>query len=223
MKFRKFGNRAMKVVNEEELAKWTPRTEIGRKVYNNEISDIDDILSEGRPILEYQIIDKLVPNMEGEVLELRSTQRVTDNGRKPSYRAVVLVGDKRSHVGIGVGKHVEVRQAVERAMVNAKRNMIKVTLGSGSWEDTKGHTNSIPIMTTGRCGSVRVTIKPAPRGVGIVANKTVKKVLSFGGVSDAWTKAMGQTSNTYNLAMATLDALKNLNSKNNTMKQNIEG
>lgn len=210
MKFRKFGRTPMKVINEEELAKWVPKTELGKKVYNGEITDIDEILATGKPILEHQIIDKLLPDLEGEVIELRSTQRVTDNGRKPSYRAVVIVGDKKSHVGIGVGKHPEVRPAIERAKINAKRNIIKVILGSGSWEDTKGHKNSIPVRTTGKCGSVEVMLKPAPRGVGIVANKTVKKVLSYGGIKDVWTKAMGKTANTYNLAMATIDALKNL-------------
>jgi len=65
-------------------------------------------------------------------------------------------------------------------------------------------------LSRGKCSSVKVTIKPAPRGVGIVANNVIKKVLSYGGIEDAWTKAMGKTSNTFNLAKATIDALINL-------------
>ncbi len=204
------GKGAASAVDEKELQMWVPKTYVGKQVYNGEINDIDMILETGKPILEYQIIDKLVPELEFEVIELRSTQRVTDNGRKQSYRSVVLVGDRKGHVGIGVGKHVEVRPSIERAKKNAKRSLIKVRLGSGSWEDTKGHKNSIPVLSRGKCSSVKVTIKPAPRGVGIVANNVIKKVLSYGGIEDAWTKAMGKTSNTFNLAKATIDALINL-------------
>ena len=211
MKFRKFGKGAIKAVNEEELALWVPVTNIGKKVYKGEIEDIDIILTQGKPILEYQIVDKLLPDMESEVLELRSTQRVTDNGRKASYRAVVIGGDRKNYIGIGIGKHAEVKPSIIRATKRAKRNIIKVTLGSGSWEDSKEHVNSIPITVTGKCCSVKVTIKPAPRGVGIVANKIIRKVLSYGGIKDAWTKAMGKTNNTHNLTLATIDALKNLN------------
>ena len=219
MKFRKFGKGAIKAVNEEELALWVPVTNIGKKVYKGEIEDIDIILTQGKPILEYQIVDKLLPDMESEVLELRSTQRVTDNGRKASYRAVVIVGDRKNYIGIGIGKHAEVKPSIIRATKKAKRNIIKVTLGSGSWEDSKGHVNSIPMTVTGKCGSVNVTIKPAPRGVGIVANKIIRKVLSYGGIKDAWTKAMGKTNNTHNLTLATIDALKNLNRQTKNITQ----
>ncbi|MCC7570387.1 30S ribosomal protein S5 [Candidatus Micrarchaeota archaeon] len=210
MKFRKFRKGAVKAVDSEELERWVPVTDTGKQVSSGEISDIDDILLTGKPILEYQIIDKLMPDLDADMVELRSTQRVTDNGRKNSYRAVVLVGDKKSHVGVGVGKHVEVKPAIERATKNAKRNMLKVRSGAGSWEDSKEHKNSIPFQVVGKSGSVKVTLKPAPRGSGIVANKVIRNILTFAGIKDVRSKSMGKTSNTYNLAMATIDALKNI-------------
>ena len=197
---------------EEDEGPWTPKTELGRKVASGEIVSIDQVLEMGKPILEYQIVNKLLPGMKNETLEVKNTQRMTSNGRKMQFRAVVLVGDGNGHLGIGVGKAEETRPAISSAVKNAKRNVIRVPLGSGSWEESgrdKPHT--VPIKVMGKNGSVEVTIKPAPPGVGVVGNDIVKKVLSAAGVKDAWTFGRGRTRTIYNTAIAVFNALDSLN------------
>jgi len=196
---------------EEEKEDWTPKTSIGKQVMNKEIISVDQIFEMGKPILEHQIIDMLVPNLKDEVLEVSMTQRMTDCGRKSQFRAVVIVGDSNGHVGIGVGKADETRPAIMTGIKHAKRNLIKVPLGCGSWECGCGKRHTVPIKVIGHNGSVVITLKPAPRGVGIVSNEVVKKVLSLAGVKDAWAFSRGKTSNVYNSAMAVFKALDSLN------------
>jgi len=196
---------------EEPEPDWVPRTELGKQVAKGEIASIDDILSAGRPILEHQIVNALLPNLTDETLEISSTQRMTKNGRKMQFRAVVLVGDGNGHAGIGAGKAEEVRPAISTAVKDAKRNIKHIPLGCGSWECGCNTRHSLPIMVKGKNGSVEITLKPAPRGVGIVANAVMRKVLSAAGIKDAWIFARGRTRTIYNTTMAVLDALDSLN------------
>lgn len=196
---------------EEAKPEWIPKTDIGKLVKSGQITSVEEIYSMGKKILEHEIVDVLCPGIEEETLEVKSTQRMTDNGRKMQFRAIVLVGDKNGHFGIGAGKSEEVKPAIESAIKDAKRNIISVPMGCGSWESGPGFKNSIPISVNGRAGSVRVTLKPAPRGVGLAANEVVKKVLSKAGVKDIWSFSRGHTRSIYNTAMATADALEQLN------------
>jgi len=123
----------------------------------------------------------------------------------------VLVGDKNGHFGIGAGKSEEVKPAIESAVKFAKRNLISVPLGCGSWECGCGKKHSLPIKVVGKLGSVEVSLIPAPRGLGVAANEVVKKVLSAAGVKDIWSFSRGHTRNVYNTAMATAAALEQLN------------
>lgn len=190
---------------------WQPKTVLGRKVKAKEIVSIDELFELGKPMLEHEIVDALVPELRDEVLEINMTARMTDCGRKFSYRAIALVGDGNGHVGIGAGKAAEAKPAVETAIKYAKRNLVKIPLGCGSWECGCGTRHSVPITIKGKNGSVTVTIKSAPRGLGIAASEVVKKVLRMAGVKDAWTFSRGRTSSIYNTAMATLAALDGLN------------
>jgi len=196
---------------DEAKPDWVPKTELGRAVKAGEITSIEEIFLQGKKILEHEIVDTLCPGIEEETLEVKSTQRMTDNGRKMQFRAIVLVGDKRGHFGIGAGKSEEVKPAIESAIKNAKRNIIAVPFGCGSWESGAGFKNSIPVSVDGKAGSVRVSLKPAPRGVGLAANEVVKKVLSKAGVKDIWSFSRGHTRSIYNTAMATAHALEQLN------------
>ncbi|MFH1447304.1 MAG: 30S ribosomal protein S5 [Candidatus Micrarchaeota archaeon] len=196
---------------EEEREEWFPKTRIGKMVMKKEILSIDQIFEMGKPIREHQIADYLIPTLTDHILSVSMTQRMTDCGRKIQFRAVAIVGDSSGHVGIGVGKADETRPAIERGIKNAKRNLISVPLGCGSWECGCGTRHTVPIKVAGHNGSVTVILKPAPRGVGIVSSDSVKKVLSLAGVKDAWTFSRGNTSNTYNTAMAVYYALDNLN------------
>ncbi len=197
--------------SDEPKEEWVPKTDIGKLVKSGEITSVEEIFAKGKKILEHQIVDHLYPDISEETLEVSSTQRMTDNGRKMQFRAIVLVGDKKGHFGIGAGKSEEVKPAIESAVKNAKRNLIAVPLGCGSWECGCGQRHTLPIKAVGKQGSVEVSLKPAPRGLGIAANEVVKKVLSFAGVKDIWSFSRGHTRNVYNTAMATKDALENLN------------
>ena len=207
MKMKQMGKRMSAVT---DVGSWTPRTEIGRMVKSGQITSIEQISDMGKPILESEIIDMLLPTLEYETLQMKTTQRVTENGRKIKFRVVVLVGDKNGHVGIGVGKCEEVRPAIESAVVDAKRNVISVEMGCGSWECVCGGKHSVPMETEGKYGSVTVTIKPAPRGLGLAANKVVRKILDNAGMKDVWSSTRGHTNNIYNTSQATIAALRNV-------------
>lgn len=193
--------------NEEEKPEWTPKTDVGRMVKSGQITSVDEIFAMGKQVLEYEIVDHLYPNLTEETLSVSSTQRMTKNGRKAQFRAVVLVGDKNGHVGIGWGKSEEVKPAIESAVKSAKRSMISVPIAA-----TGNQKHTIPIKVVGKVGSVEITLKPAPLGVGIVANDVVKKVLGAAGVKDVWSFSRGRTRNIYNSAMAVIDALSHLSS-----------
>ncbi|VVB57034.1 30S ribosomal protein S5 [uncultured archaeon] len=190
---------------------WIPKTSIGRRVKMGEITSIEDIYAMGKPLLEDGIADHLLPGLSEDTLDIMNTQRMTQNGRKAQFRAIVLVGDKNGHVGIGAGKSEEVRPAIEAAARAAKCNIICVPLGCGSWECGCKTRHSLPIRVIGKNGSVEVTIKPAPRGLGVAANPVVRKVLMAAGVKDGWSFSRGHTENVYNMAMATISALDSLN------------
>jgi len=190
---------------------WVPKTEIGQKVASGEIGSLDQIYAMGKMPLELEIVDKLLPGLREEVLGVETTQRTTDCGRKISFRAIVAIGDGIGYVGIGAGKSAEVRPAIASAIKDAKRHLIKVNLGCGSWECLCGGKHTVPVKLVGRGGSVRVTIQPGPRGLGIAGNETVRKVLELAGVKDVWTFSKGRTRSVYNMACAVVDALDLLN------------
>lgn len=190
---------------------WIPLTGLGRMVAAGEITSIDEVLASGRPIKEPQIVDFLLPDLEDEVLDINMVQRMTDSGRRVKFRTVVVVGNRNGYVGFGQGKDVQVGNAIQKAIVNAKLNLIKVSRGCGSWECGCDTGHSIPIEVTGKAGSVRVTLKPAPQGIGLVTGETPKKVLTLAGIKDVWAFNRGQTRTTINYAKATFEALKQTN------------
>lgn len=196
---------------EREPAPWLPKTELGRKVAQGEITDMDAVLASGKRILEVGIVDKLLPDLKEEVLNVSNTQRMTASGRKQQMRVVVIVGNRRGYIGVGVGKAPEVRDAVAAGIEEAKRNIVRVSLGCGSWECGCGGTHSLPRECRGANSSTKITIKPAPKGAGLVAGKVSRKVLEVAGVKDAWTFTRGRTRNVLNAVLATINALSSLN------------
>ncbi len=187
---------------------WVPRTRLGKLVAEGKIKTIDEALASGLPLKEPEIVDILLPDLEDEVLEISMVQRMTDSGRRTKFRVTAVVGNKDGYVGVGVGKASQVAPAIQKAINNAKINIFKVNRGCGSWECGCGEPHSIPFKVTGSAGSVRVTLIPGPRGLGIVAGKVAKKVLELAGVRDVWTFTRGQTKTTINFAKATYEALK---------------
>lgn len=187
---------------------WVPRTKVGRLVKEGRITTIQELFEMNLPILEPEIIDYLVPNLKNEVIDIKIVQRQTDAGEVSRFRVTVVVGDEGGLVGVGSGKAKQLRDAIEKAIVDAKLNIIPVRRGCGSWECTCGRPHSLPFRVIGKCGSVRVTLYPAPRGTGLVIGDAGKVVLRLAGILDVWSKTLGNTRTTYNFARAVYDALR---------------
>ncbi|MEM0147101.1 MAG: 30S ribosomal protein S5 [Candidatus Micrarchaeaceae archaeon] len=194
---------------------WNPKTKLGKAVKQGEITSIEQIFGMGKPIKEVEIIDALLHNLESNILETASVQRMTKDTRKQKYRVTAAVGDRNGHVGVGVGKGTEVMPTIDAAIKNAKMHIISVKFGCGSWECNCGLPHSLPVVSSARCGSAQVLFKPAPRGVGIVAGPIAKAVLELSGIKDVWTFSRGRTRDIYNTAMATYLALKKISEMKN--------
>ncbi|EET89871.1 MAG: 30S ribosomal protein S5 [Candidatus Micrarchaeales archaeon] len=207
--------RSYEPVNRFDINAWTPATELGRMVKNHEVTSIEQIFAMSRRIEEVEIVDALLPNIRSEVIDIASVQRMTRNNRKQKFRVVVVAGDEKGHVGIGAAKDIEVKAAIEGAVKNAKRNIIPVMFGCGSWQCTCGQEHSLPFTVKGRCSSIEVILKPAPRGLGIVASKPVKLMLELAGLKDVWSFSRGRTRTKYNTLMAVYNALGNIISMKN--------
>lgn len=189
---------------------WVPRTWIGRSVAEGRIRSLEEILRRGIPVQEPEIVDALVPGLKEEVIEVIRVQRQTDAGELTRLRVVAAVGDGMNYVGVGKGKGKEFSVALADAVRNAKLNVIKVRKGCGSWECGCGRPHSIAAAVTGASGSVRVTLLPAPRKLGIAGNETAKIVLGLGGLQDVRIFSRGHTRNRMNYAFALHDALRKL-------------
>ena len=188
---------------------WTPRTRLGKRVQEGEIDSMEAALESGLPLKEPEIVDQLLPGLEDEVLDINMVQRMTDSGRRVKFRCVVVVGNRDGYVGYAEGRDDQVGGAIQKAIGNAKLNIISVDRGSGSWEDRSDRPHSLSRRTTGKAGSVTVELIPAPLGLGLAASDTVRHVLEIAGVENAWTKSQGNTRTTINLAKATYNALQN--------------
>ncbi|MHA1712558.1 MAG: 30S ribosomal protein S5 [Candidatus Ranarchaeia archaeon] len=192
------------------LAAWEPKTRLGKLVRDGHITSIDEIFQVSTPIREVQILDILLPNLEEEFIGVNLVQRQTDAGEVNRFKATIVVGNRQGFVGVGSAKMKEIGPAINAAIVRAKLNIIPVKLGCGSWECEGGadHSHSIPYRLEGHAGSVKITLFPAPKGVGLAAADTAKAVLRLAGVRDVWSKTRGATKTSANLAWATYYALK---------------
>lgn len=215
------------VIKTKEFDKesWQPRTELGKKVKSGEIKNIDEILDKGLKILEPEIVDILVPDLQSDLLAIgqskgkfgggkrsiwRQTQKKTKEGNKPKFAALSVVGNKNGYIGIGYGKSKETVPAREKAIKQAKLNLIKIRRGCGSWECSCGQPHSIPFKLYGKTGSIEIKLMPAPKGTGISTEKEIKKILELAGVKDIYSKTKGQTRTKLNFIFACFNALKQL-------------
>jgi len=188
---------------------WVPKTRLGRLVYDGQVTTFDEALKSGLPVKESGLIDVLVPGLEDEVLDINMVQRMTDSGRRVKFRTTVIVGNKDGFIGLGEGKDVQVGMAIKKGIDNAKLNLLKIKRGCGSWECGCGQPHTVPYEVMGEAGSVRIYLLPAPRGLGIAAGDTAKKVMDMAGIRDVWTRTEGSTRTTLNFAKATYNALLN--------------
>ncbi len=139
---------------------------------------------------------------EEKVVQIRRSACVVKGGRRFSFTALVVLGDKKGKVGWGYGKGVEVPQAVDKAVRQTQRTSLRVPL-SGS---------TIPHAVEGRYGTSRVLLIPALPGTGVIAGNTVRAVVESCGIRDILTKSRGST-NPATLVRATFDALQRLRTR----------
>lgn len=135
------------------------------------------------------------------VVDIKRVAKVIKGGRRFAFRTVIIVGDNKGRIGIGVGKARAVPDSIRKAAERARRNMTVVAL-SGS---------TIPYEVTARYGGAKVFLKPAAPGTGVIAGGGVRAVLEAVGISDILTKSQGSP-NLLNVTMATLKALEQLQS-----------
>lgn len=218
-----------KIAREKEretvLTGWKPKTKLGREVKEGKIKDIDEIFKKNLRILEPEIVDFLILNLESDLINIgqakgkfgggkrrpwRQTQKKTAEGNVPSFACMAVVGDKKGHIGIGYGKSKETVPAKQKAISKAKLNMFCVRRGCGSFECVCTEPHSIPFVTEGKSGSVRIKLIPAPKGTGLVVEDECKKILRLAGIKDVYSKTFGQTKTKFNLAKACIIALKKL-------------
>ena len=210
---------------DEPVEVWEPKTKLGRDVKDGKIKSIDEILDKGKKILEEQIVDNLIDAQSdliamgqakgkfggGKRRAWRQTQRKTKEGNVLTFSALAVVGDENGHVGIGVGKATETLPARDKAIRKAKLNIIKVTRDCSSFDCSCSEPHSVPFKVTGKSGSVRVTLIPAPQGTGLVVARELKKVLRLAGIKDVYSKTFGNKRTTFNLIKACMDALAKTN------------
>ncbi|MEX0569571.1 MAG: 30S ribosomal protein S5 [Candidatus Njordarchaeota archaeon] len=189
---------------------WKPRTYIGKLVKEGQITSIHEVFYYTHKIPEPEIVDWLIDRLYGYILNIIITQRMTDSGRKFGFRTVVVIGNKDGLIGVGKGGSPELRFSIQEAINKAKKSIIPIVRGCGSWECRCDLPHSVPYRVYGESGSVRVYLIPAPRGTGLVAGEAAKRVLELAGVQDVYTKTLGRTRSAINFIYATYDALRKL-------------
>lgn len=187
---------------------WLPRTKLGKMVSEGKISSLDEIFQSGLRIRESDIVKKLLPDLRSEVVGVGIVQKQTDAGELTRFAAVVAVGNGAGWFGVGKGKAMQMREAIDKATNAAILNIIPVKLGCGSWECRCGTRHSVPYRISGKAGSVTIQIMPAPRSLGLVAGPALKNLLQLAGVKDAWIRTFGSTSTMSSLANAVYDAFR---------------
>ncbi|CAG8534679.1 5822_t:CDS:2, partial [Paraglomus occultum] len=187
--------------------RWAPVTKLGRLVKEGKIKDLEQIYQYSLPIKEYQIVDAILPKLSDEVMKIMPVQKQTRAGQRTRFKAFVVIGDSDGHVGLGVKCSKEVATAIRGAIILAKLSIIPVR--RGYWGSLLGDPHTVPSKVTGRCGSVTCRLVPAPRGTGIVAAPTPKKLLQLAGITDCYTTSRGSTRTLGNFVKATFAAIGN--------------
>ncbi|MBU2591659.1 MAG: 30S ribosomal protein S5 [Nitrospinota bacterium] len=135
-----------------------------------------------------------------QLINLRRVSKVVTGGRRFSFSALVVVGNKQGTIGYGIGKAKEVPEAIKKAVDRAKKNIIHVPVKDGT----------IPFTVEGHAGAGHVMLKPAGKGTGIIAGGAVRAVMEVAGINNILTKNIG-SDNKHNVVRATFEGLDRLN------------
>ena len=142
------------------------------------------------------------PEFDQKVIDIARVTRVVKGGKRFSFRTVVVIGDRKGKVGVGVSKGPDMKSSTEKSYADAKKNMIKLSFTG----------NTIPYMIDQKLGSSKIILKPASKGNGVVAGGAVRTVISLAGIKDISGKMLGAKSKLNN-ARATIEALKQFSVK----------
>lgn len=137
-----------------------------------------------------------------KIINIRRVSRMFKGGRRMRLSVFIVIGDRKGRVGLGIGKGQDVRSAQQKAVNNAKKNLVQIQLNG----------NTIPHQIVYKLGASKIFLKPAAPGTGIVAGSSVRLVAEVAGIKDILGKILGKSNNKINNAYAAVEALKSLRS-----------
>ena len=150
--------------------------------------------------MKRELIDASQLELEETVVSIKRVTKVVKGGRNMRFAAFVVVGDKNGHVGAGLGKAIEIPEAIRKGKEDAMKKLVKVPVNEAG---------SIPHDYIGKFGSASVLLKTSPEGTGIIAGGPSRAVLELAGYKNIRSKALG-SNNKQNVVLATIEGLKNI-------------